>query len=139
MAERPSGKKLTANELVLQKLKETFSPSRVFDGTYPLTGLLRCPQCGTTLGAHRVRDTLKDGTVVNRRYYVCNNFRNRGSRVCGSNSVRADMVESFVFERLSEAVQKPKVLEDVVKKINIDRTKNVARLALFRLTRKTLF
>ncbi|MHA6481648.1 recombinase family protein [Paenibacillus sp. strain BS8-2] len=108
--------------------KKSFSPSRVFDGTYPLTGLLRCPQCGTTLGAHRVRDTLKDGTVVNRRYYVCNNFRNRGSRVCSSNSVRADMVESFVFERLSEAVQKPKVLEDVVKKINLERTKSVAPL-----------
>ncbi|WP_169507560.1 zinc ribbon domain-containing protein [Paenibacillus harenae] len=77
--------------------KKSFSPSRVFEGTYPLTGFLRCPQCGTTLGAHRVRDTLKDGTVVNRRYYVCNSFRNRGSRVCSSNSVRADMVESFVF------------------------------------------
>ncbi|NEW09741.1 recombinase family protein [Paenibacillus sp. SYP-B3998] len=108
--------------------KKSFSPSRVFDGTYPLTGLLRCPQCGTTLGAHRVRDTLKDGTVVNRRYYVCNNFRNRGSRVCSSNSVKADMVESFVFERLAEAVQKPKILEDVVKKINKDRTLRVAPL-----------
>ncbi|MGM0884464.1 MAG: hypothetical protein ACQEXQ_25920 [Bacillota bacterium] len=52
----------------------------------------------------------------------------RGSRVCSSNSVQADMVESFVFERLSEAVQKPKVLEDVVKKINLDRTKSVAPL-----------
>ncbi|TDF88857.1 recombinase family protein [Paenibacillus piri] len=108
--------------------KKSFSPPRVFDGTYPLTGLLRCPQCGTTLGAHRTRDTLKDGTVVIRRYYVCNNFRNRGSRVCNSNSVRADMVESFVFERLAEVVQKPKVLEDVVKKINKDRTKSVAPL-----------
>ena len=108
--------------------KKSFSPTRVFEGTYPLTGLMRCPQCGTTLGAHRVRDTLKDGTVVVRRYYVCNNFRNGGRRVCSSNSVRADMVENFVFERLAEVVQKPKVLEDVVKKINKDRTKNVAPL-----------
>jgi len=108
--------------------KKSFSPTRVFEGTYPLTGLMRCPQCGTTLGAHRVRDTLKDGSVVVRRYYVCNNFRNRGSRVCSSNSVRADMVEGFVFERLAEVVQNPKVLEDVVKKINKDRTKNVTPL-----------
>jgi len=108
--------------------KKSFSPPRVFEGTYPLTGLLRCPQCGTTLGAHRVRDKLKDGTVVVRRYYVCNNFRNGGRRVCSSNSVRADLVESFVFERLAEVVRKPKVLEDVVKKINKDRTKSVAPL-----------
>jgi site-specific DNA recombinase len=38
------------------------------------------------------------------------------------------MVEDFVFERLAEAVQKPKVLEDIVKKINKDRTKSVAPL-----------
>ena len=103
--------------------KKSFSPPRVFSGTFPLTGLLRCPQCGTTLGAHRIRDTLKDGTVVVRRYYVCNNFRNRGSRVCSSNSVRADMVESFVFERLAEVVKKPKLLEDIVAKLNKDQDK----------------
>lgn len=38
------------------------------------------------------------------------------------------MVESFVFERLAEAVQKPKVLEDVVKKINKEQTMSVAPL-----------
>lgn len=38
------------------------------------------------------------------------------------------MVESFVFERLAEVVQKPKILEDIVKKINKDRTKNIAPL-----------
>lgn len=108
--------------------KKSFSPPRVFDGTYPLTGLMRCPQCGTTLGAHRIRDTLKDGTVVVRRYYICNNFRNRGSRVCSSNSVRADLVETFVFKRFAEVVSKPKVLEDIVKKINKDRTKSVIPL-----------
>ncbi|RAV00163.1 recombinase family protein [Paenibacillus sp. YN15] len=108
--------------------KKSFSPPRVFDGTYPLTGLLRCPQCGTTLGAHRVRDTLKDGTVVIRRYYVCNNFRNGGRRVCSSNSVRADLVESIVFDRLAEVVHKPKVLEDVVKQLNKERTVSVAPL-----------
>ena len=108
--------------------KKSFSPSRLFEGTYPLTGLMRCPQCGATLGAHRIRDTLKDGTVVNRRYYVCNNFRNGGRRVCSSNSVRADLVESFVFQRLAEAVQRPKVLEDVVRKINKDSSQSIAPL-----------
>jgi site-specific DNA recombinase len=108
--------------------KKSFSPPRVFNGTYPLTGLLRCPQCGTTLGAHRVRDKLKDGTVVVRRYYVCNNWRNGGRRVCSSNSVRADKVENFVFERLAEVVGKPKLLEDIVTKLNKDRTKSVVPL-----------
>ncbi len=38
------------------------------------------------------------------------------------------MVEQFVFERLAEVVQKPKVLEDIVKKLNKDRTKSVGPL-----------
>lgn len=108
--------------------KKSFSPPRVFDGTYPLVGLMRCPQCGSTLGAHRVCDTLKDGSKVVRRYYICNAFRNGGRRVCSSNSVKADVVEQFVFERLAEVVQKPKVLEDIVKKLNKDRTKSVGPL-----------
>jgi site-specific DNA recombinase len=108
--------------------KKSFSPPRVFDGTYPLTGLMRCPQCGATLGAHRTSDKLKDGTTVVRRYYVCNNFRNGGRRVCSSNSVRADLVENFVFERFAEVVQKPKVLDDIIKKLNKDRTRSVTPL-----------
>lgn len=108
--------------------KKSFSPPRVFDGTYPLVGLMRCPQCGSTLGAHRVCDTLKDGTKVVRRYYICNAFRNGGRRVCSSNSVKADVVEKIVFERLAEVAQKPKVLEDIVKKLNKDRTKSIGPL-----------
>ncbi|WP_083677863.1 recombinase family protein [Paenibacillus sp. FSL R7-0337] len=108
--------------------KKSFSPPRTFDGTYPLVGLMRCPQCGATLGAHRVCDTLKDGRKVVRRYYVCTAFRNGGRRVCSSNSVKADDVERYVFDRLAEVVQRPKIVEDVVRKLNKDRTVNVVPL-----------
>ncbi|MNW65622.1 Ogr/Delta-like zinc finger [compost metagenome] len=76
---------------------------------------MRCPQCGATLEAHRVCDTLKDGRKVVRRYYVCPAFRNGGRWVCSSNSVKADDVEQYVFDRLAEVVQKPKIVEDVVR------------------------
>ncbi|MGO0063859.1 recombinase family protein [Brevibacillus fluminis] len=114
----------------VQKLygKKSKTSPRVYEGTYLLTGLMRCPQCGGTLGAHRVKDTLKDGTVVVRRYYVCNKFKNNGSRACSSNSVRADFVESYVLERIAEVVQHPKVLDDIVNKINKDRVKSVTPL-----------
>jgi len=45
----------------LYKKKAASAPSK-FDGIYFLTGLMRCPRCGATLVAHRVRDTLKDRT-----------------------------------------------------------------------------
>ncbi|MDH6429057.1 MULTISPECIES: recombinase family protein [unclassified Paenibacillus] len=108
--------------------KKSVSPPRTFEGTYPLTGLMRCPQCGSTLGAHRTSDKLKNGTTIIRRYYVCNKFRNGGRKVCSSNSVRADLVEEFVFERLAEVVHHPKVLDDIIKKLNKDRTRSVKPL-----------
>ncbi|OBZ08331.1 hypothetical protein A8L34_23720 [Bacillus sp. FJAT-27264] len=108
--------------------KKSYSPPRTFDGTYPLVGLMRCPQCGAALAAHRVCDTLKDGRKVVRRYYVCSAFQNGGRWVCSSNSVKADDAEQYVFDRLAEVVQKPKIVEDVVRKMNKDRTVNVVPL-----------
>ncbi|MEK0313339.1 hypothetical protein [Cohnella sp. 56] len=56
------------------------------------------------------------------------NREDGGRRVCSSNSVRADLVESIVFERIAQAFQKPKVLEDVVTKINKDRALSIVPL-----------
>lgn len=91
---------------------------RIFQGSFPLTGMLRCPQCGDGMVAHKVRDTLKNGTVVVRRYYVCGAFQNMGSAVCKSNGIRAELAEEAVFDRLKQAVVRPKVLRDVADKIN---------------------
>ncbi|WP_187274439.1 recombinase family protein [Paenibacillus sp. N3.4] len=114
----------------VQKLysKKAVTAPRVFNGTYLLTGMMRCPDCGATLVAHRTKDTLKNGTKIVRRYYVCSNFRAKGSRVCTSNTVKADFAEQYVTERIAEVVQKPKVLEDIVARINKNRVKNVVPL-----------
>lgn|GEM_PF-6989451 len=48
--------------------------------------------------------------------------------MCSSNSVRADLVEKYVFERFAEVVQHPKVLDDIIKKLNRDRTQSVKPL-----------
>lgn len=37
-------------------------PSRIYDGEYPLTGILRCPECGAGMVISRTTNTLKDGT-----------------------------------------------------------------------------
>lgn len=51
-----------------------------------------------------------------------------GARVCGSNTVKADVAENYVVDRIPEVVQKPKVLEEIVAKINKDRVKSVVPL-----------
>ncbi|MEC0243828.1 recombinase zinc beta ribbon domain-containing protein [Paenibacillus dokdonensis] len=50
--------------------KKTFTPSRIFDGEFLLTGLIRCPKCGAAMVASRTRSKTKSGEYVNRLYYV---------------------------------------------------------------------
>lgn len=101
--------------------KKGGKPPRVFHGAFPLTGILRCPVCGAGMVAHRVKDELKSGQVVYRRYYVCGAFRNKGSAVCSSNGISALDAENAVFDRLQEVITKPKLLRDVVDSINRNR------------------
>jgi site-specific DNA recombinase len=84
-----------------------------------LTGLLRCPECHGPMAASNTTNTLKDGTKKRIRYYSCANFRNKGAKVCHANSIRADVAEKFVADRLKEVIQVPKILEGLVKELNI--------------------
>jgi site-specific DNA recombinase len=103
-------------------------PPRTFDGCYPLTGLLRCPVCGSGMVAHRIRNTLKDGTIKVLRYYTCGNFKNKGTAVCKANSIRADYAEEYVFSKLSKVICNDKVLKDIVTSLNKKRKNTIKPL-----------
>ncbi len=49
------------------------------------------------MAASNTTNTLKDGTKKRIRYYSCSNFRNKGSKVCSANSVRADVLEKICY------------------------------------------
>lgn len=84
-----------------------------------LTGLLRCPECYGPMAASNTTNTLKDGTKKRIRYYSCADFRNKGAKVCHANSIRAEVVEGFVSDRLKEVIQVPEILEGLVKELNL--------------------
>lgn len=114
-----------ARELVAKKAGR---PPRSFDGTYPLTGLLRCPVCGQGMVAARTRNRLKGGGFWTARYYVCGDFKNKGPAVCRSNGVRADKAEEYVFGRLREVILNKRLLKDIVARVNETRTGRVRPL-----------
>lgn len=97
-------------------------PPRLLTGKFPLTGIMRCPQCGYGMVAHNSKKRRGDGTVVVYRSYVCGRFHTKGSTVCGSNGVNAQRAEQVVRDRLRLALTKPSVLHDVVGKINEKRS-----------------
>lgn len=97
-------------------------------GTNLLTGIIRCPQCGAPMAASNTTNTLKDGTKKRIRYYSCSNFRNKGSKVCSANSVRAEVIEKYVMDQIIEIVKSDKVLTQVVELVNQDSQIDMAAL-----------
>lgn len=89
-------------------------------GTNLLTGIVKCPspKCGAAMAASNTTNTLKDGTKKRIRYYSCSNFRNKGSKVCSANSVRADVLEKYVMDQILKIIKSKKVLKQLVEKVN---------------------
>lgn len=65
-------------------------PSRIYDGEYPLIGILRCPKCGAGMVIMRTTNKLKDGRKRRIAYYACGNWKNKGTAICNCNSIRVD-------------------------------------------------
>ncbi|MGD3163509.1 cassette chromosome recombinase CcrB [Staphylococcus capitis] len=97
-------------------------------GTNILTGIISCPQCSAPMAASNTTNTLKDGTKKRIRYYSCSNFRNKGSKVCSANSVRADVIEKYVMDQILEIVKSDKVIKQVVERVNQENQVDVAAL-----------
>ena len=97
-------------------------------GTNLLTGIIFCEKCGAAYAASNTTNTLKDGTKKRIRYYSCSNFRNKGSKVCSANSVRADVIEKYVMDQILEIVKSDKVIKQVVERVNQENQVDVAAL-----------
>ncbi|MNW39545.1 DNA-invertase hin [compost metagenome] len=98
--------------------KKSFTPSRIFDGEFLLSGLIRCPKCGAAMVASRTRSKTKIGEIVNRLYYSCGAFRSKGSSVCSANSIRKQEAEDEVMNRLARVLSKDRILKAIVDKMN---------------------
>ncbi|MCK9857591.1 recombinase family protein [Paenibacillus sp. ATY16] len=98
--------------------KKSFTPSRIFNGEFLLSGLIRCPKCGAAMVASRTRSKTKTGESVNRLYYSCGAFRNKGSSVCSANSIQKRMAEDEVMKRLAQVLSEEPILTAIVDKVN---------------------
>ena len=110
-------------QLILESKKG--KPSRIYDGEYLLTGILRCPKCGAGMVISRTTNTLADGTKKRIAYYCCGNWKNKGTSVCNSNTIRVDKANEYVFKKIEELVSNEAVIKAVVKNINKERKDKV--------------
>ena len=93
-------------------------PSRIYDGEYPLTGILKCPVCGAGMVLSRTTNTLKDGSKNRIAYYACGNWKSKGTTVCHSNAVRVEYANRYVYEKIEKLLCDDRFLKSVLKKLN---------------------
>ncbi len=87
-----------------------WSPRRAQPGQWLLKGLVKCGACGVGTNCHKMRG--RNGTW--HRYYYCRNhdpLRAGGeSRRCPERNIRADALDTFVFEHIRAAITHPEQL-----------------------------
>ncbi|WP_160689943.1 recombinase family protein [Clostridium sp. C2-6-12] len=107
----------------VQKMMEDSKgkPSRIYDGEFPLTGILKCPVCYSGVVIMRSSKARKDGTRHRIEYYCCGAWKNKGTAVCHSNSINVNKANEYVFGKLSELLNNDKLIKDIVVNINSTR------------------
>jgi site-specific DNA recombinase len=86
-----------------------WSPRNLHDQAWLLRGLARCGACDICLNSHK---TGRNTDTVH-RYYTCRNKARSGvpgQQRCPERSVRADVLDAFVFAQVKAALLRPKVL-----------------------------
>ncbi|WP_238904394.1 recombinase family protein [Clostridium sp. YIM B02506] len=100
-------------------------PSRIYDGEYPLTGILKCPKCGAGMVIMRTTNTLADGSKRRLVYYACGAWKNKGTAVCNSNAIRVDKANDYVFSKITELLSNKRMIKAIVENVNKERHNKV--------------
>jgi site-specific DNA recombinase len=74
--------------------KKSVNIEPVMSGTFILTSLLKCPDCGCSMVSHRQQKRDKEAYY---RYYVCSDYKNKGKSICSPNTINADLIETLVL------------------------------------------
>lgn len=83
-----------------------------------LSGIARCPQCGSPMQIEVTKWENADGTKRKTESYVCSYAaKHRGTSVCKRNGVVAEQLENEVMEFTKKLVKNPKFVQDLEGKI----------------------
>jgi len=88
---------------------------------YLLSGLLVCGHCGSAIVGSRIppRD-LADGHRSEWRYYICGRKKREGYPLCPSGTIKAEIIEEAVLDKVCGEILTPRHLVGLVDKIMED-------------------
>lgn len=88
---------------------------KIYEGSFLLTGLLKCPVCGASMVAHKVKKRNRPGEY--HCYYACGNYTNKGITSCRTNLVHASYAEEYVLKEIEKWVDDPSIIKSIVNKL----------------------
>ncbi len=96
-------------------------PSKVGkDRSHLLTGVLKCPLCGTSMYTNKHAWTNKDGTYKEVYYYICGrNKQERGHHCDYKASLRKTDIEPLIVEAVKELVSDAYFAKEIEKRIGV--------------------
>jgi site-specific DNA recombinase len=86
-------------------------------GKYMLAGVLTCPECGSKMVGSKTRYKKKNGEQVERLYYTCSQFHNKGLTACHSNGIRVDLIDPIAIKRITKKLNSPELVDTLYKYI----------------------
>jgi site-specific DNA recombinase len=106
--------KVQAVQLAAQN---SISTNKNFNGDFFLTGILRCPKCGSGTVMRKSPKYDKSGYHY---YYQCQANHSKGVVACGSNLIRKERVEEQVLTTIKTLLHSDLIIDEVLKKLEYD-------------------
>lgn len=93
------------------QMKTKQKTTKKHNGFYPLTGILRCPQCGSSM-------VLAGSTQGDKRitYYCCSAWHSKGKTACKANMIRTDKANDIVLGKLAELLNNEKMISKMLER-----------------------
>lgn len=85
------------------------TPVKLQNYTYMLSGLPKCPECGSSMVAQRSTRKNKNGEKKTYRYYACSRWNSHKGEICHPNAVKAEELEQQVTGKILEFINNPNI------------------------------
>ncbi|WP_138090997.1 recombinase family protein [Halalkalibacterium halodurans] len=83
---------------------------KVHPGNYPLSGLIKCPECGAPM--------VQGNSSPKYKYYQCSKNKNSGKKACSSNLVKKEYAEHYVYEQVFYSLKSINIVEPLLKMLH---------------------
>lgn len=115
-------------QVQLQLSLRTHPVVKTHSRLFPLSGLLKCPECGQGMIPSHVQRLRKNGNIYISHYYVCGRFSSSGSSICRPNHIKAKEAEHWISEQIGLFLSNSSIAEKIITEINQRRQKELEPL-----------